>query len=183
VVRYFPKLALAINIALAVCFHGYTVYYVYGHHGQGWAVVALLLPGVSELALCFVSVYTHDAVFNYYTIPFFCYMIAAFAVRFMLDDLYVSMRNKPATVEVLDSENAQVMEAVQAAERGEYKQACRTFLAVLRHNPDNGTACFGVGTSLLMLGKQRLGLQFVEKAAFLGCAEARVYLAGLKAPR
>ena len=72
------------------------------------------------------------------------------------------------------------MEGVIAAEQGEYKRACRTFLAALRRNPANGTACFGVGTSLLIQGKAGLGLQFIEKAAFLGCAEARDFLAGEK---
>ncbi len=159
--------------------HGYTVYYIFEHQGQAWAMAGLALPGLAELALCFVSVYTHDAVFNHFTIIFLSYLLVGFAVRFALDDLYNALVNRAARGETADDENTLILEAVQAAELGDYKRSCRKFLAILRHNHTNGTACFGVGTSLLMQGKGQLALPYIEKAAFLGCAEARNYLAGL----
>ncbi|BAH77348.1 hypothetical protein [Solidesulfovibrio magneticus] len=176
---YFKRLALIINILLAAGMHGYTAYYLYQHHGQSWAIAGLALPGFAELALCFVSVYDHDAVFNRYTIIFFSYLIVGFGVRYALDDLCVALANRTARDKTADAENALVLEAVQAAENGDYKLSCRKFLAVLRHNHTSGTACFGVGTSLLMQGKGQLALPYIEKAAFLGCVEARSYLAGL----
>ena len=177
--KYFKRLALAVNIILAAVMHGYTVYYIYRHQGQSWAIAGLALPGFSELVMCFVSVYDHDAVFNYYTNVFFIYLIIGFAVRYALDDLYVALVNRTALGETAEDESALILEAVQAAESGDYKRSCRKFLAVLRHNRTNGTACFGVGTSLLMQGKGQLALPYIEKAAFLGCAEARSYLNGL----
>ncbi|EKO40668.1 MAG: hypothetical protein B193_0619 [Solidesulfovibrio magneticus str. Maddingley MBC34] len=159
--------------------HGYTVYYIYEHQGQAWAIAGLALPGLSELAMCFVSVYTHDAVFNHYTNAFFIYLVVGFAVRYALDDLHVALVNRRALSETAEDESFLILEAVQAAENGDYKLSCRKFLSVLRHNRTNGTACFGVGTSLLMQGKGQLALPYIEKAAFLGCAEARSYLDGL----
>lgn len=177
--KYFKRLALVVNILLAAAIHGYTVYYIYEHQGQSWAITGLVLPGFAELAMCFVSVYDHDAVFNHYTIVFFAYLIVGFAVRYALDDLCAALANRSARGDTAEAENSLVLEAVQAAEHGDYKRSCRKFLAVLRHNHTNGTACFGVGTSLLMQGKGQLALPYIEKAAFLGCAEARSYLAGL----
>jgi len=178
-VKYFKKLALVVNVVLAAAIHGYTVYYIYEHQGLPWALAGLALPGLAELVMCFVSVYAHDAVFNHYTIIFFSYLIVGFAVRFALDDLYNALVTRAALGEPAEDESALVLEAVQAAERGDYNRSCRKFLAVLRHNRTNGTACFGVGTSLLMQGKGQLALPYIEKAAFLGCVEARSYLAGL----
>ena len=159
--------------------HAYTVYYIYEHQGQAWAMAGLALPVFAELAMCFVSVYDNDAVFNHYTIVFFTYLIVGFAVRYALDDLYAALTNRTARDQTAEVESSLVLEAVQAAEQGDYKRSCRKFLAVLRHNHTNSTACFGVGTSLLMQGKEQLALPYIEKAAFLGCAEARNYLAGL----
>ena len=85
--RHFSKWALAINVVLALCFHSYAVWYIFELHGQAWAIAGLLLPGVSELALCFSSVYEHDMIFNRYTIPFFSYLLLAFAVRFVLEEI------------------------------------------------------------------------------------------------
>lgn len=177
--KYFKRFATAVNILLAAAIHGYTVYYIYGHQGQSWAIAGLALPGIAELAMCFVSVYDHDAVFNPYTITFFTYLIVGFAVRYALDDLCAAIANRKARGETVEVETSLLLEAVQAAEQGDYKRSCRKFLAVLRHNRTHGTACFGVGTSLLMQGKGQLALPYIEKAAFLGCAEARSYLAGL----
>jgi hypothetical protein len=177
-VKYFRRLALVVNIILAAAIHGYTVYYIYEHQGQAWAIAGLALPVIAELAMCFVSVYDYDAVFNQYTIVFFFYLIVGFAVRYALDDLCLALANRKARDDTADAENSLILEAVQAAENGDYKLSCRKFLAVLRHNHTNGTACFGVGTSLLMQGKGQLALPYIEKAAFLGCAEARSYLTG-----
>lgn len=176
--KYFKSLALAVNIILAAAIHCYTVYYIYEQQGQAWAIAGLALPGFAELAMCFVSVYAHDAIFNHYTIAFFVYLIVGFSVRFALDDLYAALANRTVRGKAVEAEDSLVLEAVQAAERGDYKLSCRKFLGVLRHNHTNGTACFGVGTSLLMQGKGQLALPYIEKAAFLGCAEARSYLAG-----
>ncbi len=177
--KYCKKLALAVNILLAAAMHAYTVYYIFQHQGQLWAIVSFPLPGFAELAMCFVSVYNHDAVFNHYTIVFFAYLIVGFAVRYAFDDLCVAFATKSDRLQTTEVENSLVLEAVQAAENGDYKLSCRKFLSVLRHNRTNGTACFGVGTSLLMQGKGQLALPYIEKAAFLGCAEARSYLDGL----
>ena len=177
--KYFKRLALAVNIILAAAMHAFTVYYIFQHQGQTWAIAGLALPGLSELVMCFVSVYDHDAVFNHYTNVFFIYLVVGFAVRYALDDLHAALVNRKARGKSADDESSLLLEAVQAAENGDYKRACRKFLAVLRHNHTNGTACFGVGTSLLMQGKGQLALPYIEKAAFLGCAEARSYLAGL----
>lgn len=177
--KYFKRLALVVNVVLAAAIHGYTVYYIHEYQGPAWALAGLALPGLAELIMCFVSVYAHDAVFNHYTIIFFSYLIVGFAVRFALDDVYNALVNRAAHGEAGDDENVLLLEAVQAAENGDYKRSCRKFLAVLRHNHTNGTACFGVGTSLLMQGKGSLALPYIEKAAFLGCAEARSYLEGL----
>lgn len=170
---------MVVNILLAAAIHGYTVYYIYEHQGEAWAIVGLALPVIAELAMCFVSVYDYDAVFNQYTIVFFSYLIVGFAVRYALDDLCLALANRKARDDTADAESSLILEAVQAAESGDYKLSCRKFLAVLRHNHTNGTACFGVGTSLLMQGKGQLALPYIEKAAFLGCAEARSYLNGL----
>lgn len=177
--KYFKRLALVVNILLAVAIHGYTVYYIFEHQGQSWAIAGLVLPGLAELVMCFVSVYDHDAIFNHYTIIFFTYLVVGFAMRYALDDLCAVLANRTTRGETAEAENSLILEAVQAAENGDYKRACRKFLAVLRHNHTNGTACFGVGTSLLMQGKGQLALPYIEKAAFLGCAEARNYLNGL----
>lgn len=177
--KYFRRLAMVVNILLAAAIHGYTVYYIYEHQGEAWAIAGLALPVIAELAMCFVSVYDYDAVFNQYTIVFFSYLIVGFAVRYALDDLCLALANRKARDDTADAESSLILEAVQAAESGDYKLSCRKFLAVLRHNHTNGTACFGVGTSLLMQGKGQLALPYIEKAAFLGCAEARSYLNGL----
>jgi hypothetical protein len=178
-VKYFKRLALTVNILLAAAIHGYTVYYIYAHQGTSWAIAGLFLPVLAELAMCFVSVYEHDAVFNHYTITFFIYLVVGFAARYALDDLYAALANRAVRDETVEAEDSLVLEAVQAAEHGDYNRSCRKFLAVLRRNPANATACFGVGTSLLMQGKSQFALPYIEKAAFLGCDEARRYLAGL----
>ena len=177
--KYFKRFALTVNILLAAAIHGYTVYYIYEHQGQSWAIAGLLLPVLAELTMCFVSVYYHDAVFNHYTIAFFTYLVVGFAVRYALDDLRAALATKAVRGETAEADNSLLLEAVQAAEHGDYKRSCRMFLAVLRRNPANATACFGVGTSLLMQGKGQSALPYIEKAAFLGCDEARSYLAGL----
>jgi hypothetical protein len=165
-----------VYIALALCLHIYTVYYVDLHYGSGWSIVVFFLPGLSQVVLCFVTVVVTDSFFNRYTNLIYSSVIVFSLIRFAFDDVHVALLNRKNRAEKKPDDDVRILKALEFAEKGEYKQACRLFLRLLKDNPLNATACFGVGVCLVKLGKEKFGLGYIEKSAFLGNAEARKYL-------
>lgn len=115
-------------------------------------------------------------IFNRYTNLIYSSVIVFSLIRFAFDDVHVALLNRKNRAEKKPDDDVRILKALEFAEKGEYKQACRLFLRLLKDNPLNATACFGVGVCLVKLGKEKFGLGYIEKSAFLGNAEARKYL-------
>ena len=174
--KHYSKITWAVYIALALCLHIYTVYYVNLRYGANWALAVLFLPGLSQLVLCFVTVVVTDSFFNRYTNILYSSIVVFSVVRFVFEDLHTALLDKKYRSENKQEEDGRLSEAIECAEREDYRRACRIFLKIYKENALDTTACFGVGVCLVKLGKEQLGLDYIKKAAFQGNAEARKYL-------
>ena len=174
--KHYSKITWAVYIALALCLHIYTVYYVNLRYGANWALTVLFLPGISQLVLCFVTVVVTDSFFNRYTNIIYSSILVFSAIRFVFEDVHAALLERKYGSSNKPMDDERLSEAVEFAEREDYRRACRIFLKMYRDNPLDTTACFGVGVCFVKMGKKQIGLDYIKKAAFLGNAEARKYL-------